>query len=105
MTKSTRGLLYLLAAAMTYSFLPVFIRFLNAEKVAPQEQMLLRYCFAFLAAGVYFLVSRSKFSFERKSLVLLLLAAFFGSPTCFIPTALSTPKFPPAYSSFTLLPS
>ena len=78
MTKSTRGLLYLLAAAMTYSFLPVFIRFLNAEKVAPQEQMLLRYCFAFLAAGVYFLVSRSKFSFERKSLVLLLLAAFFG---------------------------
>lgn len=78
MAKSTRGLIYLLAAALTYSFLPVFIRFLNAEKVAPQEQMLLRYLFAFLAAGAYFLFSRSKFSFEKKSLVLLLLAAFFG---------------------------
>lgn len=78
MKPTIKGIIFLLSAALTYSVLPVFIRFLNAEKVEPHEQMLLRYIFAFLAALIYFLVSKAKFMLDKKSLPLLFLAAVFG---------------------------
>ena len=78
MTQSTKGIFYLLASALIYSSLSIFIRFLNAAKVEPSAQTLMRYLFAFLIAGIYFKLSKSKFLFDKKSLLLLTLAAIFG---------------------------
>lgn len=78
MTNNTKGVVFLLASALTYSSLPVFIRFLNAGKVEPSVQTLMRYLFAGLIAAIYFKLSRSKFIFERKNLILLILTAVFG---------------------------
>jgi len=47
MTQSTKGIFYLLASALIYSSLSIFIRFLNAAKVEPSAQTLMRYLFAF----------------------------------------------------------
>ena len=78
MTTSTKGILYLLASAFIYSSLSIFIRFLNAAKVEPSAQTLMRYLFAFLIAGAYFKLSRTKFIFDKKNLLLLTLTAVFG---------------------------
>ncbi len=76
--KLNPGYVYLLASAFTYSSLPVFIRFLNAEKVDPSVQTMMRYLFAFLIAGTYFKLSKTKFIFDKKNLLLLFLTAVFG---------------------------
>jgi drug/metabolite transporter (DMT)-like permease len=78
MAKTSKGILYLLASAFIYSSLSVFIRLLNAAKVEPTAQTLMRYLFACLMAALYFKVSHSKFFFDKKHLLLLTLAAVFG---------------------------
>ena len=78
MNQNTKGILYLLVSAFIYSSLSIFIRFLNAAKVEPSAQTLMRYLFAFLIAGIYFKLSRTKFIFDKKNLLLLTLAAVFG---------------------------
>jgi DME family drug/metabolite transporter len=78
MTKTTKGIIYLITSAFIYSSLSVFIRFLNAAKVEPSAQTLMRYLFAFLIAGIYFKLSKSKFIFDKKNLLLLTLTAIFG---------------------------
>lgn len=78
MSKTTKGILYLLASALIYSSLSLFIRLLNAAKVEPTAQTLMRYLFAFIIAGAYFKLSRTKFFFDKTHLLLLILAAVFG---------------------------
>src|SRR3990167_4555007 len=78
MKPATKGILYLLVSAFIYSSLSIFIRFLNAAKVEPSAQTLMRYLFAFLIAGVYFKLSKSKFIFDKKNLLLLTFTAVFG---------------------------
>lgn len=78
MKPTTKGIVFLLASALTYSSLPVFIRFLSAEKVEPTAQVLMRYFFAFLIALIYFLISKTKFILDKKSSLLLFLTAVFG---------------------------
>lgn len=78
MKPATKGTVFLLASALTYSSLPVFIRFLSAEKVEPTAQVLMRYFFAFLIALIYSLISKTKFILDKKSSLLLFLTAVFG---------------------------
>lgn len=78
MTKPTKGIIYLLVSALIYSSLPILIRFLNAAQVEPTAQILMRYLFACLIAGIYFIVSKSKFYFDKKNLLLLVLTAVLG---------------------------
>ncbi len=73
-----RGIVYLIAAAGIYSFLPILIRGLNAGHLPPISQVFLRYIFAFLAAVVYFAFSRSEFNVKKKDILLLFLVAVFG---------------------------
>ncbi|MFH0943075.1 MAG: DMT family transporter [Candidatus Beckwithbacteria bacterium] len=78
MSKTAKGIVFLLASALTYSSLPVFIRFLSAEKIQPMSQVLLRYLFAFGAALGYFKISKAKFLLEKKTFLLLIILAVFG---------------------------
>lgn len=78
MTKTTKGIIYLLLAAFLYSIMPLFIRWLNAGNVPPMSQVFLRYIFAFLGAGGYFYITKSKFKLETKTLPLLIITAVFG---------------------------
>lgn len=82
MSKITKGIICLLSSALIYSLLPVLIRFLDAEKIQPMSQVLMRYLFAFLAAAGYFYWSKTKFVWEKKSLLLLILTAVFGYALC-----------------------
>lgn len=78
MSKKTKGIIYLLASALIYSSLPVFIRSLNADKIGPTAQVLLRYLFAFLIAAIYLRLSKTKFLIDRRSFWLLFLTAIIG---------------------------
>ena len=72
------GIVYLLAAALIYSTMPVLIRSLNTGHLPPISQVFLRYVFAFLAAAIYFVVTRSDFKVKRKDLPLLIFISIFG---------------------------
>ena len=78
MSKTVKGILFLLLASFLYSVMPILVRFLTAEKVPPISQVFLRYIFAFSAALVYFLTSKTKFIFKRKTLPLLIGISIFG---------------------------
>lgn len=78
MTKTTKGIIFLLLSAFVYSSLPVFIRSLNASQVTPTAQVLLRYVFAFLIASGYVFLSKTKLIFDKKSTLLLAFTAIFG---------------------------
>jgi drug/metabolite transporter (DMT)-like permease len=78
MTKTNKGIIYLLLAAFLYSIMPLFIRWLNAGNVPPMSQVFLRYIFAFLGASGYFYITKSKFKLETTTLPLLIITAVFG---------------------------
>ena len=78
MQKQTKGIIYLLLSALTYSTMPVLIRILGSDGMPPMAQVFLRYVFAFLTSSVYlFFLSKNKLKVERKDLLLLGLATIF----------------------------
>lgn len=78
MSKYSRGVLYLCIAMVLYSIMPVLIRVLGRGHIPPVSQVFLRYCVAFTAASIYFVVTKSKFIVKKKDAFLLFLVALFG---------------------------
>lgn len=66
-------------AAFLYSIMPVLIRILGNQGIPPLSQVFLRYAVAFSCAFIYFVfIAKTKFSFPKRNLPLLLFAAIFG---------------------------
>ena len=78
MTDKQKGIGFVLISAVLYSIMPVMIRLLDAGDVPPMSQVFLRYNFAFLAAIVYFLVSKAKFKIKKTDAILIALVSIFG---------------------------
>lgn len=78
MSKYRRGVIYLFISMVLYSIMPVLIRVLGRGHIPPASQVFLRYCVAFIAAGLYFVFTKSKFCVKKKDLPLLFLVALFG---------------------------
>jgi len=78
MTPKTKGILLLLGSALLYSIMPVLIRTLGAGHIPPMSQVFLRYIFAFLAALIYFVITKSKFELNKKHIPAILLLSVFG---------------------------
>ncbi len=78
MTNTKKGILLLLLAAFLYSIMTVLIRLLGAHGVPAASQVFFRYIFAFLAAGIYFFVAKTKVTIQKKDILLLLSATIFG---------------------------
>lgn len=72
------GIIFLLTAALIYSLMPVLIRLLNVGHLPPISQVFLRYIFAFLAAGVYFVATKERFRIQKRDLLLLVVMGVFG---------------------------
>lgn len=73
-----RGILYLFVSVLLYSIMPVLIRTLGHGHIPPASQVFLRYIVACLAATIYFVVSKTKFTVKKKDILLLLTVALFG---------------------------
>src|SRR6266446_3292349 len=74
-----KGILLLLLSAFLYSIMPVMIRLLGNHGIPPISQVSLRYVIAFFCALLYYtLIAKTKITFPKKQLPLLLFAAIFG---------------------------
>lgn len=84
MKPSTRtGILFLLLAAFLYSIMPVLIRILGGGGIPPVSQVFLRYIVAFVAALIYYsLTKKTKFALPKKHIPLLLFATIVGYGLC-----------------------
>ena len=78
MSKSAKGILFLCVSVLLYSVMPVLIRFLGSLTIPPATQVFLRYIVAFIAAAVYFFISKTRFSIKPQDRVLFILVALFG---------------------------
>jgi len=79
MNNTKKGIVFLLGATLVYSIIPVLIRSLDAGDVPPMSQVFLRYIFAFISAGIYFIfIKKEKLSLKTGNWKLLLLAGAFG---------------------------
>lgn len=75
----TLGIFYLFTAALLYSFLPAFIRWVGSGGLPPMTQVFSRYIFAFIAASVYFfIIKRATLVIRKKNIVILSISAIVG---------------------------
>jgi drug/metabolite transporter (DMT)-like permease len=78
MNTQSKGVAYLVIATVLYSIMPVLIRTLGRGNIPPVSQVFLRYIVAFIAAVIYFTVTKSVFKVARKDMALLFIVALFG---------------------------